>query len=985
MSFSRRKPLAPRADRRFTALAHRQSALLRLGTGIAGAPSEDAICRAVVEGLRDQALGYDFVGVFLADPATGDRILRASVGWTDIPADLRLPKGRGLSARPLLDGRLHYTPDVAQEPGYIPGLASGAEVDIPLTIDGAPAGVLVVESERAHAFGKEDLEILSAAANQASIAIERARLELTQRELLSAERRRVDEHQAVIETLTALSAELELSALLDAVLDRAIHLLGASAGELAIMDVARQELVILATRAAHGVAAGTRLALGEGAMGRAAQTREPVIVSDYREWAGRSAQYSDVSVRGVIAAPLLIGQRPVGAFSVWTDDPDRVFGDADLRLLTLFTPQAAIAIENARLFTAAEEQRQYFEELVGNSPVAIVTLDVDHNVVSCNPAFERLYGYRASEVKGRNLDDLITTPETRAEAEAYTRGAGEHAVTGIGQRRRRDGTMVDVEVLAVPVVVKGRPVGMMGLYHDVTELLKARRDAESANSAKSHFLASMSHELRTPLNAIIGYSEMLEEEVGDGSAPPADLLPDIRKIHGAGKHLLSLINDVLDLSKIEAGKMELVAETFEIAAMLDDVRATVAPLVARNGNVLEVDAPATLGAMHTDLTRVRQVLLNLISNAAKFTERGTITLRVRRERDGPRATLTFVVRDTGIGMTAEQVGRLFEAFAQAEATTSHRYGGTGLGLAISRTFCRMMGGDIAVESEPGRGSAFTVHLPADVRDDRAAALDAATTTGDGRAGTVLVIDDDSASRGLVARHLARAGYRVEEAADGRTGLDRARAIRPDVITLDVLMPGMDGWSVLGALKGDADLERIPVVMLTILDEKRLGFALGAADFLTKPIDRDRLVAAVRRSATGGGDTGVLVVEDDPDTRAMLRRTLERAGWTVTEAENGRVALARLTEWTPRLILLDLMMPEMDGFEFLDAVRADPRRRAIPVLILTAKDLTEADRRRLNGGVERVVRKGDYVGDAFLEEVRELVGARLGAGRPTGAP
>jgi CheY-like chemotaxis protein len=196
---------------------------------------------------------------------------------------------------------------------------------------------------------------------------------------------------------------------------------------------------------------------------------------------------------------------------------------------------------------------------------------------------------------------------------------------------------------------------------------------------------------------------------------------------------------------------------------------------------------------------------------------------------------------------------------------------------------------------------------------------------------------------------------------------------------------MDGWSVLGALKGDADLERIPVVMLTILDEKRLGFALGAADFLTKPIDRDRLVAAVRRSATGGGDTGVLVVEDDPDTRAMLRRTLERAGWTVTEAENGRVALARLTEWTPRLILLDLMMPEMDGFEFLDAVRADPRRRAIPVLILTAKDLTEADRRRLNGGVERVVRKGDYVGDAFLEEVRELVGARLGAGRPTGAP
>jgi PAS domain S-box-containing protein len=607
--------------------------------------------------------------------------------------------------------------------------------------------------------------------------------------------------------------------------------------------------------------------------------------------------------------------------------------------------------------------------------VAIVTLDVDHNVVSCNPAFERLYGYTGAEVAGRNLDDLITTPETRAEAEGYTRRAGEHAVTGIGRRRRKDGTMVDVEVLAVPVVVKGRRVGMMGLYHDVTELLSARLAAETANSAKSQFLASMSHELRTPLNAIIGYSEMLEEEVverGDDG-----LLGDIRKIHGAGRHLLSLINDVLDLSKIEAGKMELVPETFAVRAMLDDVLTTVQPLVGRNGNTLALDCPADPGTMHTDLTRVRQVLLNLLSNASKFTERGTITLAVRRTGDAGRPAVEFQVRDTGIGMTPEQLGRLFEAFTQAEATTSRRFGGTGLGLTISRTFCRMMGGDVAVASAPGRGSTFTVRLPAALGQTAAPTPggSAAAASGDGRSGTVLVIDDDDAARVLIARHLVKAGFRVEEAADGRAGLARARAVHPDVITLDVLMPVMDGWAVLTALKADPALADIPVVMLTVIDEQRLGFALGAANYLTKPVDRRRLVDAVRRVAAPGEGDGVLVVEDDPGTRAALRRTLERAGWSVAEAENGRVALERLAARIPRLVLLDLMMPEMDGFDFLDAVRRRPELRTLPVIVLTAKDLTEDDRRRLNGGVDRIVKKGEPDPEWLMRELRDLVTRR----------
>jgi hypothetical protein len=282
-------------------------------------------------------------------------------------------------------------------------------------------------------------------------------------------------------------------------------------------------------------------------------------------------------------------------------------------------------------------------------------------------------------------------------------------VHGIGRRRRKDGALVDVEILGVPVAVDGEQLGLMGLYHDITELLQARRDAEAANSAKSQFLANMSHELRTPLNAIIGYSEMLQEEVAD--LGQTALVPDLGKIHTAGRHLLALINDVLDLSKIEAGKMELLLEDFDVQAMVDEVATTVRPLIDKNSNRLEVHCPPEVGGMRGDLTKVRQMLLNLLSNASKFTSDGRIDLEVARERDHGEEEVVFRVRDTGIGMTPEQQQRVFEAFSQAEASTSRKFGGTGLGLAISKRFCEMMGGGIELESEPGKGSTFTIRLP----------------------------------------------------------------------------------------------------------------------------------------------------------------------------------------------------------------------------------------------------------------------------------
>ncbi len=1110
--------------------SRRQAALLRLSTGIAEAETEHAICQAVARGLHDAALGYDFVAVLLVDADTGDRVLTASRGWREAPEGLRVRPGQGLSERPLVDGRLHYTPQVTEDNHYLPTRNEGSEVDVPIRVNQALVGVLVVESNRPHAFQADDFDILRAAANQAGIAIGRARL-------LAAERQRADEQEALRATMADLASQLDLSDLLQAVLERAVQLLRVSHGELAIYDARRRELEIVASfNVGKQDTTGTRLKLGEGAMGQVALTREPLIIPSYREWSGRSAQYAQVdfhavmvapllmagelvgaiavmdrdatrqfrdhdlrllelfgpqaaiaianarlfaserrrgeeqqalldtmkdlagelelskvlervlaravtlldvtggelatydeargdlaivashnmgtdavgtrmalgegamgqvaethramiipryqewakrseqyeqsTVQSVMAAPLMIGQRLVGVIASVHADPGRTFGADDLRLLELFAPEAAIAIENARLFTESRQQRQYFKELVSNSPVAIVTLDVAHNVVSCNPAFERLYGYAESEVTGRNIDDLITDEATRSEAVTYTEQAlGSTAVKVIGRRRRKDGTLVDVEVLGVPVAVDGRKVGAMALYHDITDLLAARQASEAANAAKSQFLAAMSHELRTPLNAILGYSEMLQEDAAEKG--DASLIPDLAKIHAAGTHLLTLINDVLDLSKIEAGKMELYLETFDVHPLLETVMTTVRPLIARNANQLELDLPESLGVMVADATRLRQVLLNLLSNASKFTDHGTITLSARRVG----GEMVFAVRDTGIGMTAEQLGRLFQAFAQAEVTTASKYGGTGLGLAISRKFCEMMGGSVGVESEPGKGTTFTVRLPAGGAADVQPAEPVSAGPGEAPDSsgwpTVLVIDDDAAARELLQKMLAKERVRVVAAASGEEGLALARSQRPAAITLDVLMPGMDGWAVLTALRDDPALADIPVVMTTMLDDRNLGLALGASEYLTKPIDRKRLAAVLARYLPAGPGS-VLIVEDDAATRAVFRRAVRKAGREVQEAENGRVALARVEEALPSLILLDLMMPEMDGFTFLESLRARDAWRGIPVAVITAKELTADDHRRLNGGVQQIVRKGAGNGD-FLRELRSLVG------------
>ncbi len=435
--------------------------------------------------------------------------------------------------------------------------------------------------------------------------------------------------------------------------------------------------------------------------------------------------------------------------------------------------------------------------------------------------------------------------------------------------------------------------------------------------------------------------------------------------------MMALINDILDLSKIEAGRMEVFFETFDLAKIVKDVGTTIMPVAKKNGNALNVDCADDIGTMHSDLTKIRQALFNLLSNACKFTQDGTVTLTVARE--AATDEVVFSVSDTGIGMSAEQVDKVFESFIQADSSTTRDYGGTGLGLAITKTFSEMLGGDISVGSVPGEGSTFTIRLPT-----TAPAATQANETAEPdeelpeSAHTILVIDDDPVVRDLLRRHLSRNGYRVVVAVDGVEGVRLAGETRPDLITLDVLMPELDGWAVLSELKSDPAVADIPVIVVSIVDERNLGYSLGAADYLTKPVDRDQLLSVLAKHCGNRTRHRVLVVDDDAETREMVRRLLERAQWDVDEADNGISALDRIAGDPPDIILLDLMMPEMDGFEFLAQIGEDERWRALPVVVMTAKTLTASDRERLSGRVEQLVEKSSYNLDSLLGDLNAVL-------------
>jgi signal transduction histidine kinase/CheY-like chemotaxis protein len=528
------------------------------------------------------------------------------------------------------------------------------------------------------------------------------------------------------------------------------------------------------------------------------------------------------------------------------------------------------------------------------------------------------------------------------------------------------------------------------------DLQKATVAARDANQAKSAFLAKMSHELRTPMNAIIGYSEIILEDATDRGDESA--VADLKKILGAARHLLGLINDVLDLSKIEAGKMDLYLETFDVTKLVQEVISTVQPLIDRNGNRVVIECPADFGQMHADATKLRQILLNLLSNASKFTDHGEIRLQVSREQRAEGASIILRVHDSGIGMTREQLGKLFQAFSQADQSTSAKYGGTGLGLAISRQFALLMGGDISVESVPAKGSTFTVRLPARVipltgaspsllpegasqplalsvssptRPPLPSSTMAAALTNVPR-GRLLIIDDDDKVHAMLQQLLTHENYSVKSARTGAEGLAMAEEFHPHVVIMDILLPQMDGRDALDRLKESPALANIPIILLTMTANGEMGFALSATDYLSKPVVGSSLLPIIQKLSDLRTQTPIMVVEDNAAVREMIVRLLEREGWPSLEAANGRIALELLQQHTPSVVLLDLLMPELDGFSVLREMRSNPLWRDIPVVVLTSLDLTAEVRRFLEQQAERVLQKGRYTRDQLLQEVRESV-------------
>jgi len=1036
-------------ERRLTEALEQQAATAEIFRAMSEASSDaqpvfEAIVRcaprlisgasATVTRLVDQTL---HIAAFSSVSASADEAVRRRY-----PTPLERMYGPKIAIRTLAPFSIS---DTESDPGmpadareYARARGYRSATHIPMRRAGTPLGVITVTRKAPGTFTAHHIDLLKTFADQAAIAIQNVRLfkeiETRNRHLTEA----LEQQTATAEIFRAMSeASNDLQPVFDAIAESTGTLCGADRGFVFRFDgeVLRMVAGFNASPGQRDFAARNPIRPGrQSASARAALERRAIHVPDVLADPEYSYGAKNIErLRTVLAVPIIKGDALLGVILIYRLEQVRPFTDKQVTLVETFANQAALAIENVRLF---HELKRSVEELraLGEVGQAVSsTLDLETVLRTIVARATQLAGmdggaiheYQNDAFHLRATDGLPSELAAALRATPVVKGegaVGRLAVTGepveirdIDEPGAYDSSVRKLLVslgyrslLAVPLLREDNLLGGLVVLRkfagafapEVIDLLKTfatqsalaiqnarlfreiedkSRQLEIASQHKSQFLANMSHELRTPMNAIIGVGEMLLEDARD--LKREDEIEPLERILRAAQHLLALINDILDLSKIEAGKMEVNLQAFAVAPLVEDVAATVRPMAKKNGTSVETECAPDLGSVLADPMRVRQALLNLASNAAKFTDKGKIRIVASRTSQTGRDWIALRVSDSGIGMTPEQMSRLFQDFVQADASTTRKFGGTGLGLAISQRLCRVMGGDITVESTLGHGSTFTITLPAagpeGVGDARHIAGPKTAAQGGTRESQapVLVIDDDPTVRQLMERHLVRDGFTVVTADNGIQGLARARDSHPCAITLDVMMPDIDGWTVLAALKGDPSLSDIPVILVTIVDEKQRGYSLGAAEYMVKPVDRERLTSTLR-SLCGCRTGHVLLVEDDETAREVVREGLERDGWTVTEAGNGRIALEHLETLNPDAIVLDLMMPEMDGFEFIAELREHPEWRKIPVIVVTALDLSDADRLRINGHVERVIQKSGHGRDQLMHEVSATLAAYL---------
>jgi GAF domain-containing protein/DNA-binding response OmpR family regulator len=898
---------------------------------------------------------------------------------------------------------------------------------VPMMVGNEVTGIISLQNlDMENAFSDSDVRLLSTIAASMSVALENARLfEETQR-LLKETEQKATELAAISTVSQALVAETELGNM--------IQLIGSQMREIFQADIVYVALLDPQTNLIHfpyqfGEIFDS-IKLGEGLTSRIIESSEPLLINkDIQE---RRAQLGTSLVGreslSYLGVPIKSGGETIGVISVQSTSQEGMFNDDSLRLLTTIAANAGAAIHTAQLYTETQRRAREMAALAEIGREISLTLDL-------TMVLERIAGRAQELLQAQDVVLRLLEPDGRlpvvvalgrfAESQravelrlgqgitGATALKGEAEIVNDLQKDPRFERLPGVErdpdeaAIFVPLLVRDAIIGVMTVWRNkrqggpftqadlefivglgqqaaiaiqnarlFSEAQEARAAAEQANKAKSTFLANMSHELRTPLNAIIGFTRIVRRKA-EGALPDRQI-ENLNKVLSSSDHLLGLINTVLDIAKIEAGRMDVIPANFNVSTLMDQCANLAAPLL-KPDVILEKQLDGSLGLVYSDQDKIKQIVINLLSNAAKFTHQGKIVLSSKKTDE---EIMSISVTDSGIGIGQEALGRIFEEFQQADTSTTRQYGGTGLGLAISRDLARLLGGDLTASSELGKGSTFTLTLPMKygvtpthpaIRKP-APILKAGSQPTQASLKRILVIDDDPDAVYLLQESLDPNEFKVIGARKGHNGLQMAREGRPDAILLDILMPEMDGWQVLNDLKEDPATTNIPVILLTIVDKKALGFRLGAAAYLLKPLDPAVVLDALRR-VIGEGDhphKNILVVDDDPNVIGMLSQILTKPDFELASAGDGEAGLQAVEAQRPDAILLDLMMPKMDGFNVIEKMRANPELRSIPIIVISAKDLSDEESKKLKESVAFVMKKQGFDSDLLVQEINRVV-------------